>query len=247
MYRFEVVQGVSLLRVRTEDKRQAIIEVAAQLFEELGYDRTSMSLISQRVGGSKATLYGYFKSKEELLLACLYADISANTDEILDTMLRGRTLREGLIELGAAFLERRLSRRTISNVRIVATQPEELGIGKEFYGQILRPAWQILADRLGRLMEAGIFRRADPWTVALQWKGLLETDMLDRRLMGAISEGDPKEIRAAAVQAADIILQVYGAEGAADVHVPDVLASAAGEAFRASAKASANKKAKVAA
>ena len=235
------------MRVRTEDKRQAIIEVAAQLFEELGYDRTSMSLISQRVGGSKATLYGYFKSKEELLLACLNVDISENSERLLDTMLRAGTLRDGLIGLGTGYMERRLAKRPISNVRIVATQPEELGIGKEFYANILKPAWQIFADRLARLMEVGILRRADPWTVAMQWKGLLETDMLDRRLMGAIREGDPEEIREAAVQAADIILQVYGMPGAADVHVPDVLTSAADEAWRAAAKVAGKKKAKAAA
>jgi AcrR family transcriptional regulator len=214
------------MRVRTEDKRQAIIEIAAELFEELGYDRTSMSLISQRVGGSKATLYGYFKSKEELLLACLYVDISSNSEKLLDTILRASTLRDGLIALGVAYMTRRLERRPISNVRTMAAQLEETGIGKEFYAKILRPAWQVFADRLGRLMDAGILQPADPWTVAMQWKGLLETDMFDRRLIGAIREGDPKEIRNAAVQAADIILKVYGNEGAGGVNVPDVLASA---------------------
>jgi len=235
------------MRVRTEDKRQAIIEVAAELFEELGYDRTSMSLISQRVGGSKATLYGYFKSKEELLLACLYVDISSNSERMLDTMLRTRTLRDGLIELGDLYMQRRLSRRPISNVRIVATQPEELGIGREFYANILKPAWQIFADRLARLMAAGIFRRADPWMVAMQWKGLLETDMLDRRLMGAIREGDPTEIREAAVQAADIILQIYGNEGAGDVYVPDVITSAEEQAQILATAQAARKKRKAAA
>lgn len=235
------------MRVRTDDKRQEIIAIAGQLFEDLGYDRTSMSLISQRVGGSKATLYGYFKSKEELLLACLYVDISAQSEKMMDTMLRAPTLREGLIALGASYMHRRLARRPISNVRIVATQPEELGIGKEFYANILKPAWQIFADRLARLMEVGILRRADPWTVAMQWKGLLETDMFDRRLMGAIREGDPQEIHEAAVHAADILLKVYGNEGAADVHVPDVLASAEDKAWRAAAKTAGKKKAKAAA
>jgi AcrR family transcriptional regulator len=44
------------MRVRTEEKRQEIVEIAARLFEELGYERTSMSAIAARVGGSKATL-----------------------------------------------------------------------------------------------------------------------------------------------------------------------------------------------
>jgi AcrR family transcriptional regulator len=235
------------MRVRTEDKRQQIIEVAAQLFEDLGYDRTSMSLISQRVGGSKATLYGYFKSKEELLLACLNVDISENSERLLDTMLRAGTFREGLILLGIGYLDRRMARRTISNVRIVATQPEELGIGKEFYANILKPAWQIFADRLARLMEVGILRKADAWMVAMQWKGLLETDMLDRRLMGAIREGDPEEIRDTAVQAADIILRVYGTPGAGDVHVPDVIAGADEQARLAALRPTARRKPKAAA
>jgi AcrR family transcriptional regulator len=229
------------MRVRTDDKRREIIEIAAQLFEELGYDRTSMSLISQRVGGSKATLYGYFKSKEELLLACLYVDISSQAGTMMDTMLRAPTLREGLIRLGTAYLTRRLAPRPISNVRIVAAQPKELGIGKEFYATILKPAWQNFADRLARLMEVGILKQADPWTVAMQWKGLLETDMFDRRLMGAIPAGDPEEIHAAAVAAADILLTVYGTEGAAEVHVPDVLETATDKAWRETAKATAEK------
>ena len=70
------------MRVRTEVKRQEIIRIAGELFEERGYDRTSMSAIAARVGGSKATLYGYFKSKEELLLAVLDYDVGEEADRL---------------------------------------------------------------------------------------------------------------------------------------------------------------------
>ena len=50
------------MRVKTEEKRQAILEEAAKAFQELGFERTSMSEICARVGGSKATLYNYFAS-----------------------------------------------------------------------------------------------------------------------------------------------------------------------------------------
>ena len=161
------------MRVRTEDKRREIVEIAGQLFEELGYDRTSMSLISQRVGGSKATLYGYFKSKEELLLAALDFDVSENAERLMNEFLSPGTLREGLIVLGAAIMQRRLAPRPIANVRIVATQPEEIGHRQEFYDNILEPAWQRFADRFDRLMEDGRLRRADPWIAAMHWKGLV--------------------------------------------------------------------------
>ena len=198
------------MRVRTEDKRAQIVEIAAQLFEELGYDRTSMSMISQRVGGSKATLYGYFKSKEELLLATIDYDISENTERLMGSLLAAKTPREGLIALGKGYMERRLAPRPISNVRIVATQPEETGIGQIFYDNILKPAWQRLADRFEMMMDDGVLRRAEPWLVAMHWKGLVESDLFDRRILGAIREPDPKEIERVAVAAADVFLQAYG-------------------------------------
>ena len=52
--------------VRREDRRDAILDVAYECFVAEGYGSTSMSTIAARLGGSKGTLYNYFKSKEEL-------------------------------------------------------------------------------------------------------------------------------------------------------------------------------------
>lgn len=54
------------MRTLTNERRQAIIDTAADLFQEMGYERTSMNEVAKRVGGSKATLYNYFASKEAL-------------------------------------------------------------------------------------------------------------------------------------------------------------------------------------
>jgi AcrR family transcriptional regulator len=199
------------MRVRTEDKRREIVEIAAQAFEELGYDRTSMSLISQRVGGSKATLYGYFKSKEELLLAALDYDVGDQAERMVSEFLSQTDLREGLIILGDVYLQRRLAPRPIANVRMVSSQPEISGVGKTFYDNVLYPAWKRFADRLEGLMDEGALIRADPWIAAMHWKGLCEWDLFDQRLLGAITEGDPEEIHKAATLAADAFLKIYGA------------------------------------
>ena len=45
------------MRVKSEAKRQAILDIAKATFIEQGYSNTSMSEIASRVGGSKATLY----------------------------------------------------------------------------------------------------------------------------------------------------------------------------------------------
>ena len=55
-----------MVRTKSDEKRRDIIQVAAESFEELGYERTSMLTIAERMRGSKQTLYNYFESKEEL-------------------------------------------------------------------------------------------------------------------------------------------------------------------------------------
>ena len=200
------------MRVRTDEKRREIVEIAGDAFEELGYDRTSMSLISERVGGSKATLYGYFRSKEELLLAVLDYDVGGEAERLMNEFLSQTNLREGLVFMGKAYLQRRLAPRPISNVRMVSSQPKSSGIGKIFYDNVLYPAWRRFADRLESLMDAGQLRRADPWIAAMHWKGLCEWDLFDQRLLGAIADGDPKDIDKAATLAADAFLTLYGPE-----------------------------------
>ena len=200
------------MRVRTEQKRREIVQAACELFEQQGYDRTSMSQISERVGGSKATLYGYFSSKEELLRAVLDYDVGEAADHAMTAFLAMDDLREGLIRLGVAYLQRRLSSLPIANIRIVANQPQDSTMGKEFYESVLRPAWKRLAARFEALMDAGKLKRADPWIVTMHWKGLNEWDMFERRLLGALSGPEPKLIETVARSAADAFLQLYGAE-----------------------------------
>ena len=191
------------MRVRTEVKKKEIVRIAAELFEELGYERASMSAIAARVGGSKATLYGYFRSKEELLRAVLDHDVNEEVDRLLHEFLAEKDLRSGLVRLGISYLSRHHARA--ASIRSVANQP----IAQEFYDGVLRPAWQRLADRFAAMMKEGRLKFADPWTTAMHWKGLNEWDMLERHLLSAKAVTDPNDIVTAATAAADAFLKVY--------------------------------------
>src|SRR3974390_1875690 len=74
------------MKTKTESKRQAIIQAAAEVFREVGFDRASMSDIRKRVGGSKATLYNYFPSKEKLFFEVMHhvkeSELEASTGEM---------------------------------------------------------------------------------------------------------------------------------------------------------------------
>lgn len=62
----------ALARARQrEAKRQAVLQTAAQLFNERGFHATSLDDIAERLHVTKPTLYYYVKSKDEILLECV--------------------------------------------------------------------------------------------------------------------------------------------------------------------------------
>lgn len=57
--------------MRAQPRRQLLIDTACRLFNEQGYHATGIDLILGTSGVSKATLYKYFRSKDELILEVL--------------------------------------------------------------------------------------------------------------------------------------------------------------------------------
>jgi len=205
------------MRTRSEEKRREIVRVAAKAFEELGYDRTPMLTIAERMKGSKQTLYNYFPSKEDLLRAVLGQQVAEMSETTLTAfMAEAETdLRRALIRGGRDFLNHNLSPSMMAMVRNTANQPAGSRIGAEFYEQAVDPAWRRFAQCLEALMDSGILRRADPWLASRQFKALNQLDLYERRLLGADAAVDAREIEAAAESAADAFLRIYGAEARA--------------------------------
>ena len=54
---------------RGSQTKENILQVASQLFDQKGYDRTSMNEIAEALGITKPSLYYHFKDKERLVLA----------------------------------------------------------------------------------------------------------------------------------------------------------------------------------
>jgi AcrR family transcriptional regulator len=206
-----------MVRTRSDEKRREIIRVAADAFQELGYERTSMLTIAERMSGSKQTLYNYFPSKEDLLRAVLDFDVGEVADQAMEEFRAQRTLRGGLARIGQIYLERQLAPLAISNFRIASTQPPETKVGQEFYQDILCAAWKRVAEAFELLMREGKLRKADPWLAAMHFKGLILQDLLERALLGAVKTTSAKEVELAARNAADAFLRIYAPEDAKPV------------------------------
>ncbi|PZF83729.1 TetR/AcrR family transcriptional regulator [Jiangella anatolica] len=62
--------------------RARIQRVALELFAQQGYDQTSLREISERLGMTKASLYYYFKSKDDIVHS-LVDDLLTAVDEVV--------------------------------------------------------------------------------------------------------------------------------------------------------------------
>ena len=67
---------------RGRDTRSRLRELALQMFAEQGYEKTSLREIAERLGVTKAALYYYFKSKEDIVRS-LVEDYMAEIDELI--------------------------------------------------------------------------------------------------------------------------------------------------------------------
>ena len=68
---------------RGRDTRARLRELALQLFAEQGYEKTSLREIAEHLGVTKAALYYYFKSKEDIVRS-LVEDYMAEMDELIE-------------------------------------------------------------------------------------------------------------------------------------------------------------------
>ncbi|MCD1124695.1 TetR/AcrR family transcriptional regulator [Jinshanibacter sp. LJY008] len=68
-----------------EDRRTYILQKATDIFLNNGYERTSMDEVNECIGCSKATLYKYFCSKQELFMNVIDHAVHTYTQAIINT------------------------------------------------------------------------------------------------------------------------------------------------------------------
>jgi len=75
--------------------KERILEVALRLFNERGYDKTSLREIAEELGITKAALYYYFETKRQILLE-LHLRLHALGEGLLDQIDRLEDERDAL-------------------------------------------------------------------------------------------------------------------------------------------------------
>ncbi|MRW88582.1 TetR family transcriptional regulator [Duganella sp. FT80W] len=202
------------MKAKTETRRQAILDIAEQVFAELGFERASMDEVSKRGGGSKATIYNYFASKEELFLQVVYRATEAQFLAIHDTLDASEpNVQLALTRFGERFVNLLHSRDVKAMRRLVIAEGGRAGLGPHFHALGPQRSHVMIQAFLERAMESGKLRRADSNVAAYHFKALLESELMEDfqfHLVDVKAADGADNIRTKVARAVDVFMAAYG-------------------------------------
>jgi AcrR family transcriptional regulator len=193
---------------RGEVRRQALIAVATELFLEKGFGAASVNEIVRRAGGSLATLYSMFDSKEALFEAVL---LGVNI-QVLEPLQRPaafeQPVREVLFSVGQGYISALRDPKSLALLRLFIAEGSKFPALREMAARSAFAQGDVLFRRyLQQQTEAGVLSIPDVALAASQFKGLLRGNW---HIPAAIGLDVPQTaIDAALTGAVDMFLQVY--------------------------------------
>ena len=188
------------MRVKSDTRRRAIIAAATEVFREQGYERASMAEISARVGGSKATLYSYFKSKEELFAEAMLDAVDTDFQPLVEMLLTSDDDLPVLLErLGRGYVHLMRTPDALAITRTAVAVGANSQLGAILYERGPGQGLDEIAGFIARLIDQGRIRPVNPRIAALQLKALFDAGSQEPLLFGAEPELGIEEAVAAAV------------------------------------------------
>ena len=223
------------MRKKTEAKRQSILAVATQVFREMGFQNASMNEIATRTGGSKATLYNYFQSKEAIFIEVMRDVAKAQKLEMVSFLDRPfpaitqdsqcqvnevfSELQQGTEDIGTTL--RRFGNKFVAFIcqpeiltirRLLVAESGRTEIGQLFYESGPQRGMERIAEFLEAAMQRGQLRQKQPGVAAAHLRALLESEVHERFLLNVESELSQERLTQVVDNAVRVFLAAYGPE-----------------------------------
>ena len=197
---------------RGEARRRAMLEAAASLFLERGFEGTTLADVVKCSGGSLATLYAWFGSKEGLFEA-IVGEVSAQMVEPLDEpAFESLPIDQALRAFGVSFLTRILEPETLRWHRMCLAEGHKY---PELRTALMRTGPGRVRERLAAYLEtqvqAGRLKASDPMGAATHFFALVKSEQHTAAMCGEPVELSADELRSHVARAVDVFLYGYSA------------------------------------
>lgn len=197
------------MRKKTEEKRQSIIEAALDVFREVGFEQASMTQIATRSGASKATLYGYFASKETLFAEAMTSRAGTEIRDAFDQLTLDVPLAESLAAFGLQYLTAALKPTFLATRRLSYHEVDRSNVGRTLYESGPKRGLMHVRDFLAGAIEAGVVRRCDPQAAAQHLLALLEAELLEIAMLGYEVKSTRAKLLPVVKRAVEVFVAAY--------------------------------------
>ncbi|CAL4866326.1 hypothetical protein MMA231_00566 [Asticcacaulis sp. MM231] len=195
-----------------DERRERIISVARSVFYEVGYAGASMSMISTRLGGSKATLYAYFNSKEDLFEAIIREQCGQMADLFL-AHTGSDDLRASLSLMGRELLTTIMSDEAIRTFQLVIEESyRNPQLAEMFHNVIQSQGRTNLMGLLQTAHDKGQIEAPNILEATMVLKTLIFGDCHFKRLMNMTVQPTEAELHRQIDLAIDVFMTYYGRE-----------------------------------
>jgi TetR/AcrR family transcriptional repressor of mexJK operon len=201
-------------RVTRPDKRRVILDAAAPIFGNEGYERASVDAIAAAAGVSKPTIYSHFGTKEQLFRESVADSAIQQNAEALRAILTleagPQRWRSSLYQLGLKLVECQRSSCAMFLQRMIAAESaRDPEVYRTVRTRATDPILEALAGRLAMLGNAGHLAIPDPALAARQLLALLGAQVGELTELGTREVPD-RVIQRAVDAAVDTFLRAHG-------------------------------------
>src|SRR5919112_6714668 len=145
-----------------EDLWRTILDAAAGLFLEHGYEALSMRQIAERIGYSATTIYRYYEDKDDLLFAIVQEGFLRFGTQLTKAARRGGEPLARLQALGHAYVEFGLKNPVY--YQLMFMQRSDFLFESRAEEAPMIDSFGVLQQSVEQAMGAGLLRQGDPVT-----------------------------------------------------------------------------------
>lgn len=199
------------MRIKSEEKRQHIIDVASKLFATQGFDSASMADISSMVGGSKATIYNYFKSKEEIFVCAVQKFAEEKKQKLYECLQEtDNDPRKTLETYGVRLLDLITKPEVIAVKRMIYSPTTSSELSNKFYEMGPKSSMKHVSQYLQTQMDKGAIKKGDALLAANHLCALICFNISDKTLYQLQKTFTNQELESYVNNALDLFFCKYG-------------------------------------
>lgn len=192
-----------------DQRRDRILQAAREVFFEEGYGAATMSMIAARLGGSKGTLYAYFKSKEDLLEA-IVSDQCSVIEAALAVGNAGADVRTTLTVFGRELVIAMASEPAVRTLQLIMEEAiRNPDLARRFDQAGPRHGAAAIAGYLAQAHARGEICTPSPAEAAIVLASLLRGELHFRRMLGLEPEPSPEAVARQVEIAVNVFLAAY--------------------------------------